>query len=110
QLEVINNDFYIYAKDINLVDTSFFKRKFFEDSSSKLTEKGISKVKTSFPNILNDSIDDNSHPVLCSKHIRIEYSDKSTDMFNNTVGNDVKLDKVNDLSEIVQNDYIENIS
>ncbi|CAG8457069.1 465_t:CDS:2, partial [Scutellospora calospora] len=105
QLEVINNDFYVYAKDINLVDTSFFKKRIFDDSSSKLTEvintirskllsmyhninesqKGISKVETSFSNISNNSVNNNSQPVSCSKHAKIEYSDESTD--NNGVEN-----------------------
>ncbi|CAG8767947.1 17204_t:CDS:2, partial [Racocetra persica] len=33
QMEVIDNDFYIYAKDINYIDISCFKRKISDDSS-----------------------------------------------------------------------------
>ncbi|CAG8491395.1 17261_t:CDS:2, partial [Cetraspora pellucida] len=102
------------------------ERRIFDDSSSKLTEvinttwskllstyrninenqKGIGKVETSFPNISNDSVDDNFQPASCSKCTRIEYSDESTNMFKNTGGNDVELDKVNDLIEVVQNDCV----
>ncbi|CAG8451440.1 1551_t:CDS:2, partial [Cetraspora pellucida] len=109
QLEVIYNDFYIYAKDINLVDISSFKRRVFDNSSSSSSE-----VINNFTfNVLNDNVDDDFELASCSKHARIENSENSdefTNVFNDTDGNDKELGKVNNLSEVVCNDRVENIS
>ncbi|CAG8480851.1 2635_t:CDS:2 [Scutellospora calospora] len=130
QLEVIYNDFYIYAKDISIVNTSSFKRRIFDNSFSNLSDiinttwskllstyrninesqKGIDKFETSFPNVSNDSVYNNFQLASCFKCMRTEYSDESTDVFNDTSSNDMKLGKVNNLNEVAQNDCVGNVS
>ncbi|CAG8626588.1 7033_t:CDS:2, partial [Scutellospora calospora] len=108
QLEVIHNDFYIYAKDISVIDTTSFRRRIFDNSSTNLSEvvnatqsklfstyrninesqKGIDKFKTSSLNVSNDSVDNNFQLASCSKHVRTEHSDEFTNMFNDTSGDE----------------------
>ncbi|CAG8817114.1 17948_t:CDS:2, partial [Dentiscutata erythropus] len=45
QMEVIDNDFYIYAKDINFIDISSFKRKISNDSSSSGFTEAVNTIR-----------------------------------------------------------------
>ncbi|CAG8795255.1 24370_t:CDS:2, partial [Dentiscutata erythropus] len=130
QMEVVDNDFYVYAKDVNFVDVGFLKRKNFDDSgSSSSTEvvstirskilsthrnihenskdsKDISKVEGLSSAVLTDGVllsDSNS-----SKCIRVEDDNESIESTNvlDSVDNDdyVQSDVVNNFGEVQANE------
>ncbi|CAG8811184.1 1013_t:CDS:2, partial [Dentiscutata erythropus] len=111
QMEVVDNDFYVYAKDVNFVDVGFLKHKNFDDSgSSSSTEvvsmiwskilsthrniyenskdsKDISKVEESSSAVLTDGVllsDSNS-----SKRVRVENDNESIESTNVLDSSDV---------------------
>ncbi|CAG8629824.1 13725_t:CDS:2, partial [Cetraspora pellucida] len=128
QLEVIDNDFYIYAKDINFVDLSYFKRKSLDESNlrnpsevvnvtrskllfthRKVNEnlKDISKVEGPSVVVSNDNLSSMSST---SKRARIEDDNEfneSTDVFGNIDSNYSKLSKINSSNEVYQHDESE---
>ncbi|CAG8704191.1 810_t:CDS:1, partial [Gigaspora rosea] len=108
QMEVIYNDLYIYARNINLININHLKRKIFNNRfncssksvnitrSNKLlpiyqninkNSKNTHKIEDTL-SVLNDSIDEfNSSSFLTdnisSKCARVESCDKSVDEFDN---------------------------
>ncbi|CAG8755485.1 25904_t:CDS:2, partial [Racocetra persica] len=122
QLEVIDNDFYIYAKDINFVDINHFKQKILDDGNSSnssevvnLTRskllfthrnvnenfKDIAKVESSSTAISNNDLSSMSGT---SKHARIEDDNESIDVFDDSDSSYVKLDEANSSIEVVENE------
>ncbi|CAG8546185.1 3855_t:CDS:2 [Diversispora eburnea] len=81
QMEVIDNDFYVYAKDINFINTqSLFRQKSFDSSLHNLSE-GTTEV-------LDNFINDNN--VSSSKHIKVEPVD-------NIEGSNLQIDASGDV-------------
>lgn len=125
QMEVIEDDFYIYARDINLIDINRLKRKIFDNSFNRSSEgvnvtrskllsvyqninensKNIHKAEDS-SSVLNDSIDEFhsgsfSTDDISSKRARVESCDESVDEFDNSDKCDVESDKFDCSGEVV---------
>ncbi|CAG8715255.1 10067_t:CDS:2 [Cetraspora pellucida] len=88
QMEIIDNDFYVYAKEINFVDDNSFKKRTFCDSHSIGT-------------MLSISSNDYDKFQSSSKRARVECSDEATIVDYN------ESDKVDSSNEVIQNDDID---
>ncbi|CAG8486509.1 28155_t:CDS:2 [Dentiscutata erythropus] len=127
QMEVIHNDFYIYARDINLIDINRLKRKIFDNNSFDCPIEGVNMTRSNLlfmhqninnksrnvhnvedsPSALNDSFDEfrsglSSTDNITSKCVRVESCGESDDDFDSIDKCDVEFDKSNCLNEIFE--------
>ncbi|CAG8642430.1 15428_t:CDS:2, partial [Cetraspora pellucida] len=130
-MEVIDNKFYIYFKDINYIDAHFFSKQNVLDDSSfhEVVNIARSKLLSTYQNITestkkipeskmlslmgqNDFIDKQSSLAsdnISSKCTCTECTDEFTDLFNDTDNNDLHLNRSSDIN-ISHGDEIEKLS
>ncbi|CAG8535358.1 4989_t:CDS:2 [Diversispora eburnea] len=107
QLKVINNDFYIYTKDINCISTQSLLRRNSDDklySLSKNINKAWSKLIATHCNIIENqressevgissSVVLNNENTFSSKCVKIELANKSISVFNGVKRSNDKINK-----------------
>ncbi|CAG8815486.1 9390_t:CDS:2, partial [Racocetra persica] len=119
-MEVIDNDFYIYAKDINFVDISCFKRKIFDDSSFCGSTESVNSIRAKLlfthRNVNENSkvisnIEESSSAVLIDCLASVEDDDESvesTNVFGCTENNYTKSARIGSSCDSFQEDKIDN--
>ncbi|CAG8622457.1 13667_t:CDS:2, partial [Dentiscutata erythropus] len=130
QMKVIDNDFYIYAKEINFIDISSFKRKISNDSSSSGSTEAVNTIRAKLlltHRIIHRNSQDTSKieesaltvftdnlllpGSTSSKRVRIEDDNESIEfinVFGSTDNNYTKSVGINSSCEVIQDDKIEN--
>ncbi|CAG8744140.1 22574_t:CDS:2 [Dentiscutata erythropus] len=112
QIEVILNEFYIYTKDINLIDFNNFKRKIFDNSSDcssndvNMTRSKLLSMHHNINKNLKDIYKDDVYS--SSKRVRVESCDE-VDQFDD-IGC-CSFDAINsNINEIRQDKSFDNVS
>ncbi|RIB00156.1 hypothetical protein C2G38_2235400 [Gigaspora rosea] len=79
-LEIINNEFYVYAKDVNYIDAQFLNKKnILEISKDKFEDETVASIsKSENANKPESSLSNNFYPSKC---VRVDNSDDSVQGF-----------------------------
>ncbi|CAG8663693.1 7248_t:CDS:1, partial [Scutellospora calospora] len=133
QMKIIHNDFYVYIRDINLIDINRLKKKIFDNSSnSSIEDVNMTRSKLLFmyqninnnlkkahdvedlSSVLNDRVDEfypgsSSTDNVSSKRVRVESCDESVDEIDSIDKCNVEFNKSDSSDEVDQDNTLSNL-